>query len=101
MMQRRTVFHLVLAGLLLALATSALQAQRPAVSGPRAGLSTGHPLTSAAAFEILIQGGNAFDAGVTAMLVGGIIEQDLYGLGGESLVLVYPAAEGKVTSVVA
>ena len=67
----------VMVGLTLALATTALQAQRPAVSGPHAGLSTGHPLTSAAAFEILLQGGNAFDAGVTAMLVGGVIEQDL------------------------
>ena len=99
--RRYAVVAVALVALILALATSALQAQRPAVSGPRAGLSTGHPLTSAAAFEILIRGGNAFDAGVTAMLVGGVIEQDLYGLGGESLVLVYPAADGKVTSVVA
>ena len=90
----------LLIGLAVALAAP-LQAQRPAVSGRSAGLSTGHPLTTAAAFETLVQGGNAFDAGVTALLVGGVVEQDLYGLGGEALVLVYPAAEGKVTSVVA
>ena len=104
MMQYRPVFlsfTVVLVGLVVALTTAALQAQRPAVSGPSAGLSTGHPLTSAAAFETLVQGGNAFDAGVTALLVGGVVEQDLFGLGGESLVLVYPADEGKVTSVVA
>ena len=77
-----------------------LDAQRPPVSGPSAAVSTGHPLTTAAAFETLLQGGNAFDAGVTALLVGGVVEQDLYGLGGESLVLVYPAAEGEVTSIV-
>ena len=75
-------------------------AQRPPVSGPNAAVSTGHPLTTAAAFEILVRGGNAFDAGVTALLVGGVVEQDLYGLGGESLVLVYPVAEGEVVSVV-
>ncbi|SVE28623.1 uncharacterized protein METZ01_LOCUS481477, partial [marine metagenome] len=63
-------------------------------------VSAGHPLTTAAAFEILLQGGNAFDAGVTSLLVGGVVEQDLYGLGGEALVLVYPKAEGKVISVV-
>ena len=99
---RRRAFaaFLVLAGLAVAVA-SPLEAQRPAVSGPRAGLSTGHPLTTAAAFETLIRGGNAFDAGVTALLVGGVVEQDLYGLGGESLILVYPAEEGEVTSVVA
>jgi len=82
------------------LANISLHAQRPSVSGPTAGISTGHPLTTAAAFETLIHGGNAFDAGVTALLVGGVIEQDLYGLGGEALVLVYPITDGTVTSVV-
>ncbi|MBM3771523.1 MAG: gamma-glutamyltransferase family protein [Acidimicrobiia bacterium] len=73
---------------------------RPAVAGPSGGVSAGHPLTSATALAILLKGGNAFDAGVAALLVGGVVEQDLYGLGGEALVLVYPRAEGKVTSVV-
>ena len=45
------------------------------------------------------RGSNAFDAGVAALLVGGVIEQDLYGLGDEGLVLVYPKEEGKVTSI--
>ncbi len=75
-------------------------ALRPAVMGPHGGVSTGHPLTTAAAFEILLKGGNAFDAGVTSLLVGGVLEQDLYSLGGEALVLVYPKQEGKVTSIV-
>jgi gamma-glutamyltranspeptidase/glutathione hydrolase len=70
------------------------------VAGPSAGISTGHPLTTAAAFEILLKGGNAFDAGVAALLVGGVVEQDLYSLGGEALVLVYPKREVKVTSIV-
>ena len=61
---------------------------------------TGHPLTTAAAFATLLKGGNAFDAGVTALLVGGVVEQDLYSLGGEALVLVYPQKEKKVTSIV-
>ncbi len=75
-------------------------AQRPPVMGPHGGVSAGHPLTTAAAFEVLTSGGNAFDAGVAALLVGGVVEQDLYSLGGEALVLVYPRAAGKVTSVV-
>src|SRR5689334_17191344 len=74
--------------------------QRPPVIGPNAGVSAGHPLTSAAAFEVLMKGGNAFDAGVAAMLVGGIVEQDLYSLGGEGLVLVYPRSTRKVVSIV-
>ena len=78
----------------------ARSALRPAVMGPSGGVSTGHPLTTAAAFGILLKGGNAFDAGVAALLAGGVLEQDLYSLGGEALVLVYPKKEAKVTSVV-
>lgn len=74
--------------------------QRPPVIGRTTGVSAGHPLTTAAAAEILMKGGNAFDAGVAALLVGGVVEQDLYGFGGEALVLVYPQAEKKVTSIV-
>jgi gamma-glutamyltranspeptidase/glutathione hydrolase len=75
-------------------------ALRPAVMGPSGGVSAGHPLTTAAAFEILLKGGNAFDAGVAAMFTAGVIEQDLFSLGGEGLVLVYPTADKKVTSIV-
>jgi gamma-glutamyltranspeptidase/glutathione hydrolase len=75
-------------------------ALRPAVMGPSGGVSAGHPLTTAVAFGVLLKGGNAFDAGVAALLTGGVIEQDLYSLGGEALVLVYPKKEAKVTSVV-
>jgi gamma-glutamyltranspeptidase/glutathione hydrolase len=77
-----------------------VSAQRPPVMGRNAGVSAGHPLTTAAAMEILQKGGNAFDAGVAALLVGGVVEQDLYGFGGEGLVLVYPQSEKKVTSIV-
>ncbi len=75
-------------------------ALRPAVMGPTGGVSTGHPLTTAAAFSILLKGGNAFDAGVASLIAGGVLEQDLYSLGGEALVLVYSKKENKVTSIV-
>ena len=73
---------------------------RPAVMGPTGAVSTGHPLTTAVAFSVLLKGGNAFDAGVAALLAGGVLEQDLYSLGGEALVLVYPKKEAKITSIV-
>ena len=73
---------------------------RPPVMGRSGGVSAGHPLTTAAAIEILQNGGNAFDAGVAALLTGGVVEQDLYSLGGEALILVYPRDEGEVTSIV-
>src|SRR5215467_12982725 len=75
-------------------------ALRPAVMGPAGGVSAGHPLTTAAGFGVLLKGGNAFDAGAASLLAGGVLEQDLYSLGGEALVLVYPKKDGKVTSVV-
>ncbi len=75
-------------------------ALRPAVEGPNGGVSAGHPLTTAAGFQVLLKGGNAFDAGAASLLAGGVLEQDLYSLGGEALVLAYPKKEGKVTSVV-
>jgi gamma-glutamyltranspeptidase/glutathione hydrolase len=82
------------------LGTGTQAAERPPVAGRNAGVSAGHPLTAAAAFEILQRGGNAFDAGVAALLVGGVVEQDFYSLGGEALVLVYPRKDGKVTAIV-
>jgi gamma-glutamyltranspeptidase/glutathione hydrolase len=95
----RTRVVVLLVATTVSLTTASARAQRPLVAGRTAGVSAGHPLTSAAALETLLQGGNAFDAGVTALLVGGVVEQDLYGLGGESLILVYPQAEQKVTSI--
>jgi gamma-glutamyltranspeptidase / glutathione hydrolase len=115
MTRLRTIRLLVLCTVLAALvpADARLRAQvpvqdrqppgaalRPAVAGPSGGVSAGHPLTSASAFATLLKGGNAFDAGVTALLVGGVVEQDLYSLGGEALVLVYPQKDKKVTSIV-
>jgi gamma-glutamyltranspeptidase/glutathione hydrolase len=95
------LLRVILAALTIAFAASPLSAaERPPVMGRNAGVSAGHPLTSAAAFEILTRGGNAFDAGVAALIVGGVVEQDLYSLGGEALALVYPRQEGKVAAVV-
>src|SRR2546422_6433867 len=88
----------LMTGVLIVSASRA--AERPPVMGRNGAVSAGHPLTTAAAFEILTKGGNAFDAGVAALLAGGVVEQDLYSLGGEALVLVYPRSTGKVVSIV-
>ena len=115
----RSELSIVLATCLVALIASGVAAQQPdtangtaapgadapvvlpkSVIGRNGGVSAGHALTAAAALEVLVDGGNAFDAGVAALLVAGVVEQDLYSLGGEALVLVYPRDEGRVTSVV-
>jgi gamma-glutamyltranspeptidase/glutathione hydrolase len=94
---KRVVLTTIVAALISA---SPAARQQPPVMGRNAGVSAGHPLTTAAALEILTKGGNAFDAGVAALLVGGVVEQDLYSLGGEGLVLVYPRKTRKVVSIV-
>ena len=73
---------------------------RPELNGTFGMVASTHWLASAAGMAVLERGGNAFDAGVAALLAGGVVEQDLYGFGGEALVLVYPAREKKVTSIV-
>ena len=75
---RNIVVLCTLAAVALAdlLATPIRAAERPPVMGRNGGVSAGHPLTTAAAFEVLARGGNAFDAGVAALLVGGVVEQD-------------------------
>jgi gamma-glutamyltranspeptidase len=80
--RRGSIIAASAAAALVVVATSALfvktasAAERPPVIGPHAAVSAGHPLTSAAALEVLTRGGNAFDAGVAALLVGGVVEQD-------------------------
>ena len=99
-MTLRTFISVSLAALLTAAVAgfSSRAAERPPVMGRKAGISAGHPLTTAADFEVLTRGGNAFDAGVVALLVRGVVEQDYYSLGGEALVLVYPRSIGKVVA---
>ena len=105
-MRRFTLHRLfVLSALLLGflnviVVIEARAAERPPVAGRNGAVSAGHPLTTSAALEILMRGGNAFDAGVAALLTGGVVEQDFYSLGGEALVLVYPRRTGNVVSVV-
>jgi hypothetical protein len=64
--RRFQLLRMVVLGALAAVALAGLPAtpgraaERPPVMGPNGGVSAGHPLTSAAAFEILARGGNAF-----------------------------------------
>ena len=58
---RRTERVVVFLALLMGLSSEPVHAaQRPPVAGRNAGVSAGHPLTTAAAMEILQRGGNAW-----------------------------------------
>ena len=55
-------------------------------------IACGHPVTAAAAEEILLDGGNAFDAVIAAQLTACVAEPVLASLGGGGFLLAQPAA---------
>ncbi len=60
----------------------------PVVRGRNAAVSAGTPLVTQAAMRVLHAGGNAVDAGVAALLAGGVTEFSHYGFGGEAPLLI-------------
>ncbi|RWA95930.1 MAG: gamma-glutamyltransferase family protein [Mesorhizobium sp.] len=78
---------------------STFKAWRPAISGRRHAISTGHYLASHAGFEILQAGGNAIDAGVAAGLVLGVVHSDQVNVAGVAPMIVWMADRGELVSI--
>ncbi len=90
--------------LTLGLAAAELFAQSrptmfPPVRGTREMVGAANNFEVEAGYRILQQGGNAFDAGVAAVLAASVTEQARFGIGGEMPLLVKPV--GKPVSVIA
>jgi gamma-glutamyltranspeptidase/glutathione hydrolase len=85
----------VAAALLLAMAASAQAADKP----PQAAIASAHTLATAAGFEVLDEGGNAFDAAVAVAAALSVVEPQSSGIGGGGLFLLRRASDGKEVMV--
>ena len=72
---------------------------RPAVAGRNGLVTTGHPIASSAGLQILIKGGNAFDAVAAVGAMAALGEPEMNGIGGNGFMTVYHKATNTVWSV--
>ncbi|MDH4065751.1 MAG: gamma-glutamyltransferase [Acidobacteriota bacterium] len=72
---------------------------RPAVAGRHGLVTSGHPIASSAGLQVLLKGGNAFDAVVAVGTMAALGEPEMNGIGGNGFMTVFHKASGKVWSV--
>jgi len=72
---------------------------RPIVRGTRGCVASSNYMATAAGFEILLAGGNAFDAAIATGLALHVVEPHMNSIGGEAPALLYSARHKKVLAV--
>lgn len=97
--------HLVLAVAVTATLPMDIHSQQPdmgrrsTVYAPRAAAATSQPLATAAALEIMQQGGNAIDGAVAAAAVLNVTEPHMTGMGGDAFSIVWWAETGELFGI--
>src|SRR5262245_60416171 len=72
---------------------------RPAVAALNGVVTTGHPIASSAGLQMLLKGGNAFDAAVAVGAMAALGEPEMNGIGGNGFMTIFHKASGKVWSL--
>jgi gamma-glutamyltranspeptidase/glutathione hydrolase len=80
-------------------ATDRRATTRPAVAGLHGLVTAGHPIASSAGLQMLLKGGNAFDAAVAVGATIALGEPEMNGIGGNGFVTMYDRKSGKVLSL--
>ncbi|MHB8529114.1 MAG: gamma-glutamyltransferase family protein [Caulobacteraceae bacterium] len=76
-----------------------LESFRPTITGSRHVVAAGHWLAAQAAFEILVSGGNAIDAGVAAGLALGVVQSEMVNIAGVAPIILYLAERHEVVTI--
>ena len=72
---------------------------RPAVAAINGVVTSGHPIASSAGLQMLLKGGNAFDAAVAVGAMAALGEPEMNGIGGNGFVTMFEKKTGKVHSL--
>ncbi|MGB2718018.1 MAG: gamma-glutamyltransferase [Vicinamibacterales bacterium] len=75
------------------------RATRSVVMATNGIIATSQPLASAAGLRVLLQGGNAIDAAVTAAAVLAVVEPTMNGIGGDLFALVHEGRGGTIKAL--